>query len=599
LKNKAILLVLSILIVAALVLPSCNTSNTTPATSGTAQTTSVSQTGGNWWDTAGKPQYGGTMTLSIPNNITSFDPYMVGTYSIAASWMERLLGPNWKVDPKVFNYSGLYVPSDYVGGWLAQSWEFTDPNTFVIHLHQGIHWQNISPANGREFTADDVVWQYNHEFGLGGGFTKPSTAASSTTIFQNLTSLTDPDKYTVIFKWKSSDPEYVFEALDVTDSGQLIENPEAVAQWGDVTDWHHAIGTGPFILSDFVSGSSATLVKNPNYWGTDEHYPQNKLPYIDTLKYLIIPDATTALAALRTGTVDAMDNVTLQQAQDIEKTNPKLVKTSYPTSNVPTLDPRVDKAPFSDSRVRWAMQEAIDLPTIAKTYYAGTCSADPLTLTSYAMTGWGYPYDQWPQDLKDKYAYNPTAAKQLLADAGYPNGFDTEIVVQNTVDLSLLQIVKSYYSAVGINMNINVMDPTEWMGYVFAHKQTQMAEFLLGGLGLNYAFFFQLQRYQTGFVVNIPNVSDTAFDAFYTQAMAATSTDQVKQIVRDANKYVAEQHWAISLLQFNLFTFNQPWLKGYGGQTFTIGGGNIGPQFSGYFLSRFWIDQKTKSANGH
>ena len=66
---------------------------------------------------------------------------------------------------------------------------------------------------------------------------------------------------------------------------RTIENPEAVKQWGDLTDWHHAIGTGPFILTDFVGGSSATLVKNPNYWGYDERYPQNQLPYVDSVKY--------------------------------------------------------------------------------------------------------------------------------------------------------------------------------------------------------------------------------------------------------------------------------------------------------------------------
>ena len=62
----------------------------------------------------------------------------------------------------------------------------------------------------------------------------------------------------------------------------ILRDPEAVKQWGNLNDWHHAIGTGPFILTDFVAGSSATMVKNPNYWGYDERYPQNKLPYIDT-----------------------------------------------------------------------------------------------------------------------------------------------------------------------------------------------------------------------------------------------------------------------------------------------------------------------------
>ena len=80
--------------------------------------------------------------------------------------------------------------------------------------------------------------------------------------------------------------------------GQVFEAREAVEKWGDVNDWHHAVGTGPFILNNFIPGKSATLVRNPDYWGHDERYPQNQLPYIDNLKFLIIPDENEALEAL-------------------------------------------------------------------------------------------------------------------------------------------------------------------------------------------------------------------------------------------------------------------------------------------------------------
>lgn len=105
------------------------------------------------------------------------------------------------------------------------------------------------------------------------------------------------------------------------------------------------------------------------------------------------------------------------------------------------------------------MQMAINLPEIAVTYYGGLVSSrNPSSLTAIEMTGWGWPYEQWPQDLKDAYAYNPTAAKKLLADAGYPNGFKTNIVVDVAANMDLLQIVKPYFSPVGIDMDIRPMD---------------------------------------------------------------------------------------------------------------------------------------------
>ena len=131
-------------------------------------------------------------------------------------------------------------------------------------------------------------------------------------------------------------------------------------------------------MQDFVSASSATLVKNPNYWGYDERYPKNKLPYEDSLTYLIIPDNATALAGLRTGKIDFIEQIPFQHAQSIQKTNPEILQTTIAMTTAITVDPRNDVKPFNDIRVRKAMQMAIDLPTIAKTYYGGTVRILPL-----------------------------------------------------------------------------------------------------------------------------------------------------------------------------------------------------------------------------
>jgi len=517
-----------------------------------------------------------------------------------SGYMEGLYGDDWPVDPTTFDFSTAFRPPDYVTGLLAQSWEFTGPGTYVVHLRQGIHWQNLPPVNGREFTSDDVVYNFDRLYGGGDGFTKPTPFLATSPMVASLKSTTATDKYTVVFQFNTPNVEYILETMEPLGSETGMVAPEAVQLWGNLNDWHHAVGTGPFMMQDYVSDSSATLVKNPNYWGYDERYPQNQLPYVDKINIPIIPDQATALAAIRTGKIDVMENISLQDYQQMQKTNPQILRLTMPGTQGGTLDPRVDVKPFNDIRVREALQKSIDLATIASTYYGGTCSSDPLTLTSYSLKGWGFPYAQWPQALKDQYSYDPTAAKQLLASAGFPNGFNTDCVADNSGDLNLLQIVKSYFSAIGVNMTIQPMDPISWTNYVrTGHKQDALAFRSSGSLGMSYQPFRQFIRYQTGYVANYEMVSDPTFDAFYPQALAATSVDQAKTILTAANKYLTQQEWVMSLLNPSSFNLYQPWLKGYAGQSYAMTGGSSGPMMLGYYASRFWIDQNLKKSMGY
>jgi peptide/nickel transport system substrate-binding protein len=547
-----------------------------------------------WWDKLGKPQYGGEMVISSPSNIENFDPYFSEHLTqIYTGWLERLLAEDWTIDPSIFDFK-LVSPHRYLKGLLAESWEFTEPGTLVFHLRKGIHWQDIPPVNGREFTADDVVFHFHRLYGLGSGYTRQSPHHKKVIMYKDLLSVTAIDKYTVAFNWKTHNPEFILEVLVTNHSPELVIEPrEVVEKWGDVSDWHHAVGTGPFILNDFVPGSSATMVKNPNYWGHDERNPQNKLPYVNKVRIIIIPEKDKALQTFLAGGLDAIDGISIEQAEAIKKTNPEILQIMIPPSGTNTIDPRNDVAPFNDIRVRKAMQMAIDLPGIAKNYYGSSVEPYPSTLSSKCVKLWGedwaFDYKAWPQDLKDEYAYNPTAARKLLADAGYAHGFNTNIVIDSSADLKLLQIVKSYFAQVGIEMEIRPMDSN--------HKHDQLA-FSGGTLGLDVEPFRELPRLQTGYPLNTRlRVSDPVFDAFFPRAQTAANLDETKQIFREANEYVARQHFAISLLQKPMqYSLCQPWLKGYHGQ---FGAISWSPPSLSFYAARFWIDQKLKKSLVH
>ena len=220
-KKNTIWIVLTCLIVTSMVLASCNnttttmtstsittstatTTKTTTTTTSASPTTSTTTTTGtkDWWGKLGTPTYGGTLTLFSSTNITGFDDWnSPGQTSITNAYEDGLTADNWALDPSIFAYQLAFRPNDYEVGCLGTSWEFTDPLTYVVHLRQGIHWQNIAPANGREFVADDVVFHFDRREGWGHGYTTPSPYNAAATVWQSLKSVTAPDKYTVVFKF--------------------------------------------------------------------------------------------------------------------------------------------------------------------------------------------------------------------------------------------------------------------------------------------------------------------------------------------------------------------------------------------------------------
>ena len=277
--------------------------------------------------------------------------------------------------------------------------------------------------NGRELTADDIVVNFHRITGLGSGFTEPSPHAVNVSGIK-FESITAPDKYTVVFKLKEIDFNALIMIYWESYEGGWIYPPEVIKEHGDAKDWRNLVGTGPYMLTDWVEGSSVTYTKNPDYWKDDEKFPGNRLPYADELKMLFIQDSATKLAAFRTGKTAVLSNLGVDDAESLQRTNPELAMTSslYPTKGSVAFDVR--KPPFSDIRVRRAMQLAIDTETLNRTLYQGLGDTTPLGIVGAAVLGFYVPYEEWPDQLKEDYGYDPARAEKLLDEAGYPRGSD-------------------------------------------------------------------------------------------------------------------------------------------------------------------------------
>ena len=613
-KTKLIWFSLSVLLVAAMLLASCSSSTTTSsttmtttttktttttnATTATATTTATTTTAaGNWWDSEGTPQYGGTITIRTNADINNWDPYSSPmTQSITALWLENLMGDDWTVNPTTYNFQMDWRPSEFVTGNLAKSYEFTSPSTFVVHLKPGIKWQNLPPANGRNFVASDVVANYQRLFGLGSG-----TGSPFYTWFvqwQQLQSITAPDDNTVVFQWKISNAEFIHELLWSADASNQIVCPDAVKAYNnDLSDWHHAVGTGPFMLTDFVSGASATLVKNPDYWNVDERHPQNKLPYANGVTVLVMPDDATALSAMRAGKIDILYGMSNVQANSMHTSNPEINQITVEGTNTYSIEPRCDKGVFSNLQVRQALQMAINIPDIASSYYDGNCSQYPSATTSMYLTGWGLGmFPDWPQDLQAQYTYNVQGAKALLASAGYPT-IHTDVVAAANWDISLLEIVQSEFADIGVTMDIRTMDAGSWTSFVRGNHSQDALIYGASDVGNSFEPIFQMGQLTTNNGNNFALISDPTIDSLYAKSMAATSTADFKQALYDLNLYIAQQHYNISLVTPNTAAFVQPWLKGYNGQAFAADFVQGAPLFGGFYLSRFWVDSSLKKGS--
>ena len=590
---------------AGIVTTTTSTTVITPtSTTSTAITTAVSTTStGHWWDSLGTPVYGGTCIFRISNNILSWDPYL-GIIPVAGyyEYLETPFINAYTTDPAIYDFSTSYLPPEFADSYMLTGYEMPNTTTFIEHLRKDIYWQNLAPANGRQFVAADVVYHYNRMLGLGSGFTAIDPYYIGQPIATVLTSVTATDSSTVTFQFKTgTNPLLIENILQATGtSTNSIECPELIAAYTTASspvmaDWHHAVGTGAFMLTDFVDNSSATYVANPNYWYHDERWPQNKLPYIHSIVQLIVPNSATALAAMRVGKIDA-GFVLATDAANLAKTNPEIIQSPQPQGNETTYNMRIDLKPFSDINVRIALQEAVNMPLIASTYYNGQANSDPMGLTSNIMGvgGWGDPYVNWPAALKTQYAYNPTNTKTLLAAAGYPNGFTTDIVAASYCDQGLLQLVQSEFASVGVTMSIQVVDSATYNSYVIAsHKEDALFTQTQGMLGLAQDPFSTLQHFTTGAATNPELVSDSKIDAWYAQAQASTTVDQVKQILHDESLYVAQQFYAVNISDPYQFIIRQPWVKGMQGK---MGGTSVQNQDMGSFCYGDWVDQNVKNS---
>jgi len=388
-----------------------------------------------------KPQYGGILRVIRPTfpMVIGYPPDFSPVDSICTlPVIERLNEWDEKGNP---------IPV------LAESWE-GDPvkKTIIWHLRKGVKFHD-----GTDFDAEALRWNY-----------QIAIDAKRQTDGKYVTSMEVLDKHTL--KMNLSDYNYMMTLENL--SWRISISPTAFekAGGGDIEkskEWArtNAVGTGPFKITDFKRDTYIKYVRNDNYW-------RKGMPYYDGIESRFIPDPMTASAMMEAGEADMwMDTGDIENILRLED---KGFKTNWRLQYVWTLLPNSSdpKSPYAKKKVREALEYAIDRPTIAKMIGLGKYEA----LNQIAPSSWpGYVKGYNPRP------YNPEKAKQLLAEAGYPNGFKTSILTgERSRDAATA--IKAYLEAIGLEVKLDLADMGRYFGSVFG---TGWSDLVFAAHGIN------------------------------------------------------------------------------------------------------------------
>ena len=552
-----------------------------------------------WGQLVEKPQYGGTIPFAVrldPGG--KVDPYNSSSQE-AASFpvLETLTTTDYAIPPEEHDFRTAGESLAVLRGLLAESYETPDPFTWIFHIRKGVYWHDKPPMNGRELDAYDVEYTWHRMYGLGSGYTEPSVWAGSSDVIESVTAT---DKWTVVIKTSTYSPA----ALYFTVGGIKLQPREVIEQYGGIKDWTQLVGTGPWEFTDFVEGTSWTYTKNPNYWGDDERHPGMRLPYADEVRMFLVPDYSTRLAALRTGKSVLLYNVPLDQIESIQRTNPELMLTRTP-SRLVSATLKVNQPPFDDIGVRHAMQMALDLRTISETYYQGLANTTPYGAIGPGRPGYFVPFDEWPEESKDIFRYNPGGAMQLIEDAGYTKGADgfyfrTKYDVSEALgqEVDLAQILKAYWAQIGVDVELNILEA----GAAIERYTNESYEGMLYGEyrahdrdpEANLKFYATVYPAEWG---GRSLGSDPVYDELYEKLQASIDDEERRQLARQLDMMTVEMAWTLFLPIPPKLLFYQPWLKGLEGTLLwsePLYVHNGGRSVAAYT----WIDHELREAMG-
>lgn len=503
---------------------------------------------------ASGPKKGGSLVLAGVN-LTFHDPHQMTSPSdvfMAGLEYNQLL--RWPKDPD----KGFGPEPELVDSWQIAP----DALSATFKLHPGVKFAQVAPVNGREFTADDVKWNLDR-------MRSDKPYFPRRLIWSPIDSVTVSDKYTFVIKLKNAWPDLLTQLAHPL--SKMIAK-EAVEAAGDDmkfnSDWKFQVGTGPFILKDFQKDVGSKYVKNPEYFKTGQ-------PYVDDITVRWYNDQTARMAAIRAGEVaDHGGNLTPTGFQ-LLKTVQGVVTMERPSQSWTGIMFNLTVKPFDNVKVRQAIAYAVDVDAIIKGPYGGGASvaraAIPPSFKDLVL-----PQSEW-------YKLDLTKAKQLLTEAGYPNGFKFTLMTLGNLEESKLagEVIKEQLAKVNVEV---VLDYQDFANFTPRAAQKNFeANFIRtwGGDVVTAGYFDSF--YLSNGPRNYMSYKNTEYDNTIAELNKTLDAAKRKDLAYKAQRILMEEVPVANMLTTNDFYAWQSWFKGYG--TNWLPGG-----ISSY-SDEYWIDK--------
>ena len=476
------------------------------------------------------PKRGGVITIRAWDP-PHFDPMLTTAYRVHI--------------PITFTHSrllkhragGTVAPGTFaLEGDLAESWSQPSETTYVFKLRRGVKWQPKPPVNGRELTADDVVYSVNRFMTVKGN--------PSAYMLRALDKVEATDRQTVKFTLK--EPFAWFLDVIANPMSLPIVAREVIDKLGDMKKAEAVVGSGPWMLDSYKPNQGMSFVRNPNYYVANQ-------PYIDRVEIVIDEDNASRVASFLSGKYDigfefpgSIPRSDWVQIKDTLRQRRPTLRTVEYVNNVEThISLRTDQKPFSDVRVRQAMSLALDRQEVIDAIFEGVGVINPAVPA--ALKDWALPIAQLGEGAR-YFKRDLPEAKRLLAAAGYPNGFPASLCYNtygSTQFADIAQLIAKQLKDVGIDTKLDLKEYGAFIASCYLGKFDSLT------FGPQTPFLdpdnFVTATHLPGESKNQSHVNDPVLTDMLVRQRRTVDVAKRREILHEAQRYLAKQQYYLQM----------------------------------------------------